>query len=203
MPLQNRVDPYGDLHAVAARGAWTGNRGVLHDGARRIVRPWRLERWITCALEFKGRQREVFTPGRWTELFFLDEATALAAGHRPCAECRRPRYEAFRAAWTASRIRPPVRRVAANEIDRVLHGERLDRRGAKKIWQAELASLPDGTIVEHGGRPHLARAGALLPWSFSGYGAAVRIPPAMRLAVLTPPSTVAALRAGYAPEGLP
>ena len=99
MPLQNRVDPYGKLHAIAARGAWMGNRGILHDDEKRIVAPWRLKRWITCALTFRGRKRQVFAPHRYSELFFLDEATSFAAGHRPCAECRRERYNEFRAAW--------------------------------------------------------------------------------------------------------
>jgi hypothetical protein len=96
MPLQNRVDPYGRLQAVGTRGAWMGNRGVLHDEAKKIVSAWRSKRWITCALEFRGRRREVFAPHRYSELFFLDEATSLAAGHRPCAECRRNRYKEFR-----------------------------------------------------------------------------------------------------------
>ena len=99
MPLQNRVDPYGILHAVEARGAWMGNRGILHDDEKRLVVPWRLKRWITCVLIFKGRKRQVFTPHRYSELFFLDEATSFAAGHRPCAECQRERYNEFRAAW--------------------------------------------------------------------------------------------------------
>src|SRR5262249_14796555 len=101
MPLQNRVDPYGQLQAVEARGAWMGNRGVLHNDAKRIVASWRSTRWITCVLEFKERRREVFMSHRYTELFFLDEATSLAAGHRPCAECRRSRYKEFCAAWAA------------------------------------------------------------------------------------------------------
>src|SRR5215470_3717828 len=103
MPLQNRVDPYGRLHAVAARGAWMGNRGVLHDADKRVVAPWRLRRWITCALVYKDRRRAVFSPRRYSELFFLDEATSLSARHRPCAECRRGRYEEFRSAWAAGR----------------------------------------------------------------------------------------------------
>src|SRR5512146_245181 len=130
MPLQNRVDPYGKLHAVAARGAWMGNRGILHDDARRIVAPWRLKRWITCTLIFRGRQREVFAPRRYSELFFLDEATSFAAGHRPCAECRRERYNEFRAAWSAANTGDLLKQKAgADEIDRVLHAERAIRGG--------------------------------------------------------------------------
>jgi hypothetical protein len=117
MPLQNRVDPWGRLHSVAARGAWMGNRGVLHDATRQIVRPWRLKAWILCRLEFKGRRRRVFAPARYSELFFLDEATAFAAGHRPCAECNRERFNQFKRAWRSG--------ARAAEIDAALHAERI------------------------------------------------------------------------------
>jgi hypothetical protein len=195
VPLQNRVDPYGRLHAVAARGAWMGNRGVLIDARRRVVAPWRLRRWITCVLRFRDRRREVFTPGRYTELFFLDEATSLAAGHRPCAECRRTRYLEFRGAWPSSRGRRP----SAEEMDDVLHAERLREDGEKGTWRARLRSLPVGVMVEHEGRPHLWWRGALRPWSFEGYGPAVAAP-SSRVTVVTPPSIVRAMAAGFAPQ---
>ena len=191
MPLQNRVDPYGALHATAARGAWMGNRGVLHDADKRIVAPWRLRRWITCVLSFKDRHRAVFAPNRYTELFFLDEATSLAAGHRPCAECRRARYEEFR-----GHLAPKT----AEEIDRILHAERLDAGGAKRTYRGAVGSLPDGTLVEHRGAPHLLWKGRLRPWSFSGYGPGVSIASATRVSVLTPRSIVAAIRAGFVPQ---
>ena len=194
LSLQNRVDPYGRLYAVAARGAWMGNRGVLHDEEKRVVAPWRLQRWITCVLEFKDRRRQVFSPRRYSELFFLDEATSLAAGHRPCAECRRERYLEFREAWTADR--PP----AVEAIDRVLHAERVSRGGSKKTHDAALSTLPEGTIVEHAGRPYLSWRGALRPWSFSGYGPPVGIEPRTRVTVLTPKTIVRAIRAGFTPE---
>jgi hypothetical protein len=196
MPFQNRVDPYGRLHAVPERGAWMGNRGVLIDAGRRVVAEWRLKRWITCVLRFKDRHREVFTPGRYTELFFLDEATSLAAGHRPCAECRRTRYEEFRDAWTAARGGP---RPAAEEMDDVLHAERAEA-GGKRTWRAALRSLPDGVLVEHGGRAFVWRRGALRPWSFRGYGRPVRAAGEKRVAVLTPESVVRAIRAGFVPQ---
>jgi hypothetical protein len=199
VPFQNRVDPYGRLHAVAARGAWMGNRGVLINAQRRVVAPWRLRRWITCVLRFRDRRREVFTPGRYTELFFLDEATSLAAGHRPCAECRRARYEEFREAWTKSRG-ARGRRPSAEEIDEVLHAERLRQDGERRIWHGRLRSLPDGVIVAHGGRPHLWWRGALRPWSFEGYGAPVRTRAQTRVSVLTPRPIVRAIRAGFAPQ---
>ena len=194
MPFQNRVDPYGRLHAVAARGAWMGNRGVLIDSDRRVVVSWRLRRWITCVLRFKDRHREVFTPGRYTELFFLDEATSLAAGHRPCAECRRTRYNEFRAAWPKAMGGSPS---SAVEMDDVLHAERLRPDGGKRTWRAPLRSLPEGALVEHGGSPHLWRRGALRPWSFGGYGAPRRIAGETRVSVLTPRSIVRAIRAGF------
>ena len=200
VPLQNRVDPFGHLHAVAARGAWMGNRGVLIDAGRRVVAPWQLRRWITCVLTFRDRHREVFTPGRYTELFFLDEATSLAAGHRPCAECRRSRYEEFRAAWARGRgdaAGAPLPSAVA--MDAVLHAERLSPDGGKRTYEAPLASLPDGTMVEHGGHPHLIWIGALRPWSFEGYGAPVRVPADARVRVLTPKSLVRAIRAGFTP----
>ena len=191
MAFQNRVDPYGALHAVEDRGAWLGNRGVLHDSNQRIVRSWQLRRWITCVLSFQDRRREVFTPGRYTELFFLDEATSLAAGHRPCAECRRARYEEFREALGVK---------TADETDRILHAERLDARGGKRTYRAALASLPDGAMVEHQGGPHLLWRGQLRPWSFSGYGPGIDVPPGTEIAVLTLPSSVAAIRAGFVPH---
>ncbi len=189
MPLQNRVDPFGRLHASPARGLLMGNRGGrLHRddrtlGARRSV----TTRWICCALAFGGRRRAVWGAG-YTELFFLDEATALAAGHRPCFECRRAAALAYRA--TAF----PGAAPRAAGIDAILDRERRATR--PRLDAAALAGLPDGAMVGAGGRAFLVRAGALRPWSFSGYGAPVAPPPEMVL--LTPPTSVAALRRGYA-----
>ncbi len=201
MPLQNRVDPYGRLHAVAARGAFMGNRGILHDEERRVVASWRLRRWIACVLEFRGRRREVFAPRRYSELFFLDEATSLAAGHRPCAECRRARYDEFRPAWAAGRGASAGEALpGADAMDRVLHEERVGRGGGKVTCEVRLAALPDGVLVEYRGRPHLKRGGRLLPWSFDGYGPAAAVPGNARVAVLTPRSIVEAIRAGFVPQ---
>jgi hypothetical protein len=197
VPFQNRVDPSGRLHAVPARGAWMGNRGVLIDADRRVVAPWRLKRWITCVLRFRDRHREVFTPGRYTELFFLDEATSLAAGHRPCAECGRARYEEFRAAWARTK---GGSQPSAVEMDEVLHAERLRPDGEKRTWRAPIRSLPGGVIVEHVGSPHLWWGGALRRWSFEGYGTPRRVAGETRVAVLTPRSTVRAIRAGFTPQ---
>ena len=193
MPRQNRVTPRGELIAVDARGTFMGNRGCLHDAAGRIRRAWQLKRWIICELEFKGRHRPVMQPGRYTELFFLDEATALAAGHRPCAECRRPAFLAFLAAWAAGRPGGDTPRVPA--LDEVLHRERT-----APPWQAPLDTLPDGAFVALPGdpRPFLVLGGALLAWTPGGYTDRAARPPAA-VEVLTPRSTVEALRAGYRP----
>jgi len=191
MPHRNRVTPYGEIVAIRERGALTGNRGVLHgdDGEHR--RDWQVRRWIACRLEFKGRRREIRRPGRWTELFFLDEATALAAGHRPCAECRRADYRRWQAAW-------PYGDTGAEAMDRILHADRLEGR-AKRTYEARLGELPDGVIVEHRGRPSLVARGVLLPWTPAGYGGAVGAGARETVAVLTPAVTVAAIAAGYAP----
>jgi hypothetical protein len=178
-----------------------GNRGVLHNAEKQIVAAWRLPRWITCTLEFKDRRREVFAPHRYSELFFLDEATSLAAGHRPCAECRRQRFKEFRAAWVAGNadlmVTQPVR---ADTIDRVLHAERVREDGGKKTYQAVVSTLPAGSIVEHEGRASLAWAGKLRPWSFTGYGPVASLSPATEVTVLTPKSIVEAIRAGFVPD---
>jgi len=202
MPLQNRVDPYGKLHAIAARGAWMGNRGILHDDEKRIVAPWRLKRWITCALTFRGRKRQVFAPHRYSELFFLDEATSFAAGHRPCAECRRERYNEFRAAWfEANPDQAADRTTGADHMDRVLHAQRAIRGGGKKTWQALLADLPQGTFIERGGRAYLIRNGKLWPWTFAGYEDPVPLSAApAAVAVLTPQSVVRVFQSGFMPS---
>ncbi len=199
MPKQNRVSPVGTLVAAPERGTFMGNRGCLHDAAERIRRPWQLKRWIVCVLAFKGRQRRVMAPGRYTELFFLDEATALAAGHRPCAECRRGRFNAFRAALTRE---PGTPAPSAVEIDTTLHAERLKPDRTKRLHTAELDALPDGVFVLVPGdrTPHLVRGSELLAWSFAGYTKRVARPRAIVVDVLTPELTVRAIRGGYAPQ---
>lgn len=196
MPLQNRVDPFGQLIAVHARGGWMGNRGLLHDADQRIRRPFRLRAWLICVLEFKDRRRTVMSPGLYTELFFLDEATALAAGHRPCAECRRSAYLSFRAAAEAGR---GARFPKAADLDAVLHADRLDPAGARPTWRAPMAELPDGAFVVRGGQAWLRRDGHLHRWTPSGYADSV-VAGAGEAEVLTPRLTVEAIRAGYAPQ---
>jgi hypothetical protein len=193
-PLQNRVDPFGELHAVAARGAMMGNRGGrIHRGDRTLLpRRWTSKRWIVCVCEFKGRRRDIWGPF-YTELFFLDEPTALAAGHRPCFECRREAAKAFLAAF------PNSAGFGADAMDDVLHRERLTE-GRKRVWRSRLGALADGTMIVWEGRAHAVRDGRVAPWSFEGYGAPLTLPTAIEVDVLTPPSTVGALAAGYRPQ---
>ena len=203
MPLQNRVTPTGDIIADTHRGMFTGNRGIIHDPETRTLlnRRWASRAWLTCVLEFKGRRREVMGGASWTELFFLDEATALAAGHRPCFFCRREDATRFRAAWEKGN---GVSDLRAGDIDAVLHRERLDGHGKRlHPLPLPLARLPDGAMVRAGEQSFLIARGRPLAWSPAGYresSQAIERPregasePAM---LLTPPSTVRALSAGY------
>ena len=190
VPYRNRVTPFGEIVAIPERGTLMGNRGVIHadDGSHR--REWQVRRWIACRLEFKGRRRAIRQPRRWTELFFLDEATALAAGHRPCAECRRKDYRRWQAAW-------PGEDAHADAMDLVLHADRLDGR-AKRTYDARLGELPDGVMVERGGAAFLVAGGALHAWTAAGYGAAEPAAPDERVRVLTPRAAVATIARGYA-----
>lgn len=195
MPLQNRVAPTGEIVAHPARGLFLGNRGILHDSHQRMGRArWRHPHWIVCRLDYKDRRRSVMMPGRWTALFFLDEATAFAAGHLPCAYCRREAFLAFEAAWSESFGQP----ARAPAIDRLLHRQRVDRGRRQVVHRATLDELPDGTFVRLEGLPHLVLGPTLRPWSFAGYGSAVPRPAGL-IEVLTPEATVATLRHGYRP----
>jgi hypothetical protein len=197
MPLQNRVTPTAEIVAHPARGLMMGNRGCLHDADRRLrTARWRSKLWICCVTDFRGWKRDPMPPGRWTALFFLDEATALAAGHRPCAFCRRDDYNAFRASWQqALGLTEPPRAV---ELDARLHTERVEPRTRRQRTRpVRVAGLPDGAMITAAGTPGLILRGRLLPWSFEGYGAAVDPPATAEL--LTPPATVATLAAGYQP----
>ncbi len=190
-PLQNRVTPFGDLVAVAARGTLIGNRGVIHDGYR-IVRRHQVRRWIACRLHYRGRRRTIMQPRRWTELFFLDEATALAAGHRPCAECRYDDYRRFKELWA----RCSGESASADAMDRVLHAERLDGR-RQRTSAMRFADVPDGAFVALGDAAWLVRGEALVRWSADGYGERRARPRTGAATVLTPRSIVDVLRAGY------
>jgi hypothetical protein len=196
MPLQNRVTPTGDIIATPHRGMFTGNRGIIHDPATKtLTRRWASQAWLTCVCEFRGRRREVMGGRSWTELFFLDEATALAAGHRPCFFCRRDDANRFRAAWEEGN---GLTHVPARDIDAVLHCERL--AGGKKRLHAlpmPIEMLPDGAMVQEGAESFLIVRGQALAWSPASYRKAQNALQDPML--LTPPSTLRALSAGYQP----
>jgi hypothetical protein len=195
MPLQNRVTPTGDIIATPERGMFVGNRGIIHDPATKTLlrKRWSCPAWLTCVLEYRGRRRKVMERQSWTELFFLDEATAFAAGHRPCFYCRRDDANRFRAAWQKGNCRSDL---LAPEIDAVLHRERLDGRGKRlHPLPMPLDKLPDGAMVQAGDDSFLIAQGRALLWSPAGYVKAER---ALRDAkLLTPPSTLRAFAAGY------
>jgi hypothetical protein len=191
-PLQNRVDPFGELRAVTERGWMMGNRGGrLHrDDQTLSGSGWKTKHWLICVCEFKERRRDVW--GRYyTELFFLDEPTALAAGHRPCFECRRPAAKAFIAAF-------PGAPSHVEAMDEALHRERVENK-RKRFSRARLGDLPDGAMIARGGKAYAVRSGSLLPWSFAGYGTPAPLESNSVVDVLTPPSTIAALKADYKP----
>jgi hypothetical protein len=197
MPLQNRVTPLSELVADPARGLVYGNRGCLHDANRRIRRRYNGKRWIACRLEFGGRHRAPLQqPGRYTELFFLDEATAFAAGHRPCALCRREDYDRLAAIWRE--LHPG--QIGADAIDAQLHSERVDpETRTQRAHEGALDDLPDGTFVLRDGAPCLVLGSELLRWTAAGYTTRIARPAHEAAIVLTPPSLVAVLRAGRQP----
>jgi hypothetical protein len=206
MPRQNRVNPFGTIVATPERGTLMGNRGCLHDDGDHLLRQYQVRRWIICVLDFKGRRRIPMPPGHYTSLFFLDEATALAAGHRPCAECQRARFNDFRHHWAAAN--PDLAGGPAPSVDTIdtaLHRERISdhfyqRDKMKVTYTGELDQVPDGTFVvlETNDVPHLVLSEALYRWSFEGYGQPV-MRPRTTVQVLTPRSTVRALAHGYQP----
>ena len=207
MPLQNRVDPFGAIHADAARGLFTGNRGVIHDPATKTLlsRRWTTKAWLICECEFRCRRRDVM--GRnarsgnagWTELFFLDEVTALAAGHRPCFYCRRQRAKEFAQCYAdAFGIAGP----RATEIDERLHRERQASGGIPRTMdKAEIGDLPEGTMIAAGRRAFALHHGKLREWDFKGWRTERADPAELgaNVRLLTPPTTMAVLRSGYRP----
>jgi hypothetical protein len=197
VPRQNRASPLGELVCTPDRGLVYGNRGCLHDASGQIRRAYATKRWIACRLRFRGRRRQpLMAAGRYTELFFLDEATALAAGHRPCAECRRADYDQLRALWTE--LHPD--QIGADAIDAQLHSERMVLgTSTRRLHQTPFARLPDGAFVMHEGTPCLVLGPRLLTWSPGGYLAAHRRPTRAPATVITPPSLVELLRTDRTP----
>jgi hypothetical protein len=197
MPLQNRVTPFGDIVSIPQRGIFTGNRGIIHDPASKTLlnKRWAAEAWLICECRYKDIHRDVMAARSWTELFFLDEAIALAAGHRPCFLCRREKAEGFRCAWASgNHVAPP----AAKQLDKVLHRERLDH-GRKRLHPliGTLRALPAGTVVSTEGQAFTVANGMAFRWTDQGYATPVELLRAEWL--VTPPSTLMALKAGYRP----
>jgi hypothetical protein len=198
MPFQSRVSPFGELFALPARGTLMGNRGGRLHGTGKTLgsRRWASRQWICCVLAFNNRQRKVWGDS-YTELFFVDEVTALAAGHRPCFECRRKDAENFAALFSGK-----TKRVSAPAMDMILHAERLDGK-AKRMHKRKIDTLPDGTVIALGGKAFAVRGESLLAWSPPGYAQVLPRPRGIAVDMLTPPSTAAVLKAGYAPRWHP
>jgi hypothetical protein len=202
VPHQNRLTPFSTIEAVAARGTLMGNRGILHDETGRLgAARWRHPHWVTCLLQFKSRWRPVMQPHAYTELFFLDEATAFAAGHRPCGECRRSDYLRFLDAWAKATGKPDRSSLRAVAIDAVMHESRHEAGGREqRRWRSSLANLPDGSFFKLADDPHawVVASSKILRWRHAGYDALTARPHA-EVEVLTPKVGVAAFRAGYRP----
>lgn len=199
MSRQNRVTPFGDLIAVPERGEMFGNRGILHDSEQRIVRYSQGRRWLVCRLEFHDRHRTIMRPGSYTELFFLDEATALAAGHRPCAECRHHEYQEFRRRWVAVDDEPSGNLLSADGMDAQLHRDRLIAPGVRRTYQDDIAALAEGVFIVSGDEAWLLWTSALLRWTPGGYDQRRARPAHGSVTVLTPRATSRAIAAGYIP----
>ncbi len=193
MPLQNRVQPDGTIRAIPDRGLFMGNRGILHDENGLTNARWRHKAWVTCVLSFKNRRRKLMQPGAYTELFFLDETVALAAGHRPCGECRRADFNLFKQAldWSEN----------ITGLDTILHAERsIPRRFEQRRHETDIATLPDGAMILTADGPGLLWQDALLPYNPNGYGPPPKPRPNGTVTVLTPPTTCTALHNGYRPQ---
>jgi hypothetical protein len=199
--LQNRVDPFGNLIKTRARGSWMGNRGILHNDQQQVLCPFKLKAWITCRLEFNGRKRQVMSPNRYTELFFLDEATSFAAGHRPCFECRRSDYHQFKSLWLKGN--PEYRfneKTPIKKIDDILHKERIDRHQSKVTYEEKIERIPNGSIVSIDDNPYLLFEKKMYLWTPFGYDKGIALPNTNKLTVLTPKSLVNTFRVGYLPQ---
>ncbi|MDO3643085.1 hypothetical protein [Mucilaginibacter sp. L3T2-6] len=197
MALQNRVDPAGNIISTTARGTWLGNRGVIHNEQKQIVRPFKIKAWIICMLEFRGRHRNVMTPDRWTELFFLDEATAFSAGHRPCFQCRYADHRRFKEAWLKGNPEYGFDdKTPINRIDEILQTERISQ-GRKVTYTDDVNHLPDGTFIQLTNEPWLAYKNQIHHWTPFGYDNSKSVDALNEIIVLTPRSIVNAFRAGY------
>jgi hypothetical protein len=204
MPLQNRVNPFSVITSTPERGAWTGNRGVIHNERKEIVRNHAVKYWITCVLDYKGKRRVVMSPNRWTELFFFDEATAFAAGHRPCGFCRHGDFKRFKTLWMATNgARYGLTgNVKMDVIDALIHQERLDEMGIQRTFETTLSTLPDGVFIafDEMSNAYLWYNQKLYEWSFGGYSEFKDFEKNQEVLVLTPQSYVNVFKAGYVPQ---
>ena len=202
--MQNRVDPFGQIIDTKARGMWMGNRGRIHNEKKEIISPYKLLAWLTCKLSFNGRKREIMALNRYTELFFLDEATAFAAGHRPCFECRREDFNRFKKIWIKGNPQYKFSdKTSISEIDKILHAERINPDGTKKISREHLNNLPDGTLISFEEKPYLLFKKHLYLWTPYGYEKQNVMSINGKVNVLTPLSIVNTFHAGYVPQMLP
>lgn len=201
MPLQNRVTPTGELIATSARGTLTGNRGIIHSQAKKIVRQWQSKAWIACLLKFKDHHREVMSPNTWTELFFLDEVTAFAAGHRPCGYCRRQDFKKFKELWRAANPNL-VTGQSIKFVDEVLHKERVSKNRTKLFYDDLLKTLPGGTMFmlpEIANQYFVLKQDKVFKWTSQGYETHLSVPGDTSVRVLTPRSVVNTFAQGYEP----
>jgi hypothetical protein len=199
MPLQNRVNPFGEIVENTARGTIMGNRGVIHKN-KKIIKPFKTKYWITCVLKYKNVQRAVMTENRYTELFFLDEATSFAAGHRPCAYCRNKDYKLFKKLWLQANANTfQLNGYGIAGIDEILHAERISRQGSKHTYHTALSLLPNAVMVklDNESAPYLYYNKQLLQWSLFGYTTLIRVKNNIDVEVLTPKSIVKIFEAGY------
>ncbi len=199
--MQNRVDPCGNIIDTTARGAWLGNRGQLHDDTKCIQRPFKLKAWLTCILRFKDRRRTVMSPGLYTELFFLDEASAFSAGHRPCCECRRHDHYRFKMYWLKGNPEYKfTEKTSIQQIDAVLHTERINHAGNKVTYLDNIDNLPGGTFIFMNEQPWLIADNLLHRWTNFEYDTHLPLPKNQIVTVLTPRSVVNTFSAGYIPQ---
>ena len=199
MPLQNRIDPWGNIIATSARGTLLGNRGILHNGKKQIVKAYQHQSWVTCHIKFKNRKRKLMSSNNFTELFFLDEATAFAAGHRPCCECRRERYLEFKDYWVSANLNKQAGDVKISVINKLMHKDRINK-GVKITHTAKLKELPDGTIFSYKRAAYLIFESNIYLWSFEGYSLSKIINAPDEVDVLTPKSIVNLFKFGFKPE---
>lgn len=199
MPLQNRVNPKGEIKAVKSRGAFLGNRGIIHNEEKEIISPFKIKGWVTCQLEFKGRKRELMAKGKYTELFFLDEATAFSAGHRPCAECRRTRYNEFKTKWLeANQSLLLDNSTSIANIDKIIHQDRINKK-QKVTYQDKMNLLPKGTMIEIDSIEYLIWNNNVFKWTFQGYEATNIHITDTHVTILTPKSYVEMFKKGFIP----